>query len=104
MALYMCQVLHIVDFLGSRWLETAPTSIQVLLRPTQSQSEEPSDLRSSLSPTSVYSTRQSQTVTHPIMNRARRCLTLVIEQRPMSERRIPYNRFQILLIYVTFYF
>ena len=56
MALYMCQVLHILDFLGSRRMETAPTSIEVLLRPTQSQSDEPSDLRGSLSPTSVYGT------------------------------------------------
>ena len=62
MALYMCQVLHVVDFFfffwggGSRPMETAPTSIEVLLRPTQSQSDEPSDLRGSLSPTSVYST------------------------------------------------
>ena len=54
MALYMCQVLHIVDFLGSRQMETAPTSIEVILRPTQSHSEEPSDLRGSLSPTIVY--------------------------------------------------
>ena len=54
MALYMCQVLHIVDFLGSRLMETAPTSIEVLLRPTQSQSDEPSDLRGSLSPAIVY--------------------------------------------------
>ena len=54
MALYMCQVHHIVDFLGSRRMETAPTSIEVLLRPTQSQSDEPSDLRGSLSPTIVY--------------------------------------------------
>ena len=35
--IYMCQVLHIVDFLGSRLMVTAPTSIEVLLRPTQSQ-------------------------------------------------------------------
>ena len=54
MALYMCQVLHIVDFLGSRRMETAPTSIEAFLRSTQSQSEEPSDLRGSLSPTIVY--------------------------------------------------
>ena len=87
----MCLVLHIVDFLGSRRMETAPTSIEVLLRLTQSQSDEPSDLRGSLSPTSVYSTWQSQAVTHPIMNWARRCLTSVIEQTPMSERRIPYT-------------
>ena len=91
MALYMCQVLHVVDFLGSRRMETAPTSIEIFLRPTQSQSDEPSDLRGSLSPTRVYSTWQSQAVTHSIMNRARRCLTSVIEQKPLSERRIPYH-------------
>ena len=39
---------------------------------------------------SVYSTWQSQAVTHPIMNRARRCLTSVIEPTAMRERRIPY--------------
>ena len=72
-------------------METAPTSIEVLLRPTLGQSDEPSDLRGSLSPTSVYSTWQSQAVTHPIMNRARRCLTSVIEPITMSERRIPYK-------------
>ena len=87
MALYMCRVLHVVDFLGSRRMETVPTSIEVLLRPTQSQSDEPSDLRGCLSP--IYSTWQSQAVTHPIMNRARRCLTSVIEHKPLSERRIP---------------
>ena len=54
MALYMCQVLQIVDFFGSLQMETAPTSIEVLLRPTQSQSDEPSDLRGSLSHTIVY--------------------------------------------------
>ena len=80
--LYMCEVLHVVDFLGSRRMETAPTSIVVLLRQTQSQSDEPSDVRGSLSPTSVYSTWQSQAVTHPIINRARRCLTSVIEHKP----------------------
>ena len=89
----MCQVLHVVDFLGSRRMETAPTSIEVLLHPAQSQSDEPSDLRGSLSPTSIYSTWQSQAVTHPIMNRARRSLTSVIEHKPLSERRIPYSSF-----------
>ena len=79
------------EFLGFRRMETAPTSIEVLLRPTHSQSDEPSDLRGSLSPTSVYSTWQSQAVTHPIMNRARRCLTSVLEHKALSERRIiPY--------------
>ena len=77
----MCQVLHVVDFSWSRRMETAPTSIEVLLRPTQRQSVEPSDLRDSLSPTSVYNTWQSQAVTHPNMNRARRCLTSVIEHK-----------------------
>ena len=50
---------HIVDFLGSRWMETAPTSIEVFLRTTLGQSDEPSDILGSLSPTSVYSTWQS---------------------------------------------
>ena len=97
MALYMFQVLHVVDFLGSRRMQTAPTSIQVLLRPTQSQSDEPSDLRGSLrlSPTSIYITWQSQAVTHPIMNRARRCLTSVIKHKPLSESRIPYITLKI---------
>ena len=95
MALYMCQVLHVVDFLGSRRMETAPTSIEVRLRPTQSQSDEPSDLRGSLSPTSVYSTWQSQAVTNPIMSRARRCLTSVIEHKPLSERRIRCSAVQL---------
>ena len=36
---------HIVDFLESRRMETAPTSIEVILRPTLGQSDEPSDLR-----------------------------------------------------------
>ena len=93
MALYMCQVLHVVDLLGSRRMETAPTSIEILLFPAQSQSDEPSDLRGSLSPTSVYSTWQSQAVPggHPSnYDRARRCLTSVIVPKPLSERRIPY--------------
>ena len=54
---------RIVDFLGSRRMETAPTSIEVLLRPTIGQTDEPADLRGSLSDTtslqacpSVYST------------------------------------------------
>ena len=102
MALYMGQVLYVVDFLGSRRMETAPTSIEVLLRPTQSQSDEPSDLRGSLGPTSVYSTWQSQAVTHPIMNRARRCLTSVIEPKPLSEHRIPYTDLRPLSIFYFF--
>ena len=74
-------------------MKTAPTSIEVLLRPALGQSDEPSDLRGSLSPTSVAYTAPGshQAVTHPIMNRARRCLTSVIEPITMSERRIPYS-------------
>ena len=42
----MLSTLH-CGFLGYRRMETAPTSIEVLLRPTRSQSDEPSDLRGS---------------------------------------------------------
>ena len=52
------RLLHVVDFLGSRRMGTAPTSTEALLRPTRSQSDEPSDLRGSLSPTSIYSTER----------------------------------------------
>ena len=45
---------HIVDFLGSRLMATAPMSIEVLLRPTLGQSDEPSNLRGSLSPTTQH--------------------------------------------------
>ena len=82
-------------------METAPTSIEVLLRPTLGQSDESSDFRGSLSPTSVYSTWQSQAVTHPIMNRARRCLTSVIEPTTMSGRRIPYVFMHVTVTRVT---
>ena len=49
---------------GSRWMETAPTSIEVLLRLAQSQSDEPSDLRGSLSPTIVYTAPGSPRRSH----------------------------------------
>ena len=42
-------------FFGSRRMEAAPTSIEVLLRQTLVQSDEPSDLRRSLSPTTRMS-------------------------------------------------
>ena len=45
---------HIVDFLRSRRMETALTFIEVLLRSTLGQSDEPLDLRGSPSPTIVY--------------------------------------------------
>ena len=38
-----------MHFLGSRRMETAPTSIEALLRPILGQADEPSDLRGSLS-------------------------------------------------------
>ena len=79
-----------MDFLGSRWTETAPTSIEVLLRPTLGQSDEPSDLRGSLSPTSVYSTWQSPGG-HPSNYEPGATL---IEPTEMSERRIPYTALQ----------
>ena len=53
---------HIVDFPGSRWMKTAPTSIEVLLRPTLVQSDEPSDLRGSLSPTTRHRCMQHELV------------------------------------------
>ena len=89
MALYMCQVLHVVDFLGSRWMETAPTSIEVLLRSTQSQSDEPSDLRGSLSPTMVYtapgSPRRSPTTYEP------GATSLNFSDRADIDERTPYS-------------
>ena len=93
-ALCACQVLHIVDFLGSRRMETAPKSIEVILRPTQSQSDEPSDLRGSLSPTtrhSVYGTWQSQAVTHPIMNVPGATLLNFSDRADTDETITPYS-------------
>ena len=60
-------------------MESTPTSIEVLLRPTLGQSDEPSDLGSSLSPTTrhrcthalVYTTPDvCQAVTHPVIDGA----------------------------------
>ena len=63
---------HIVDYLGSRRMETAPTSIEVLLRPTLGQSDEPSDLGGSLSPTTRH-----------------RCKHVLVYTSPGSPRRSP---------------
>ena len=71
----------------TRSQETAPTSIEVILRPSLVQSDEPSDLRGFLSPTSVYITWQSQAVTHPIMNRA----LLNLSDRANTDERTPYS-------------
>ena len=48
---------------------------------------------------SVQGTWQSQAVTHPIMNRALRCLNPVIEPTPMRQRRIPH--WEWLLLYIS---
>ena len=93
----MCQVLHIVDFFGVspdgncayvHWGSFTSNSKSVRRAIWFTWFSEPHD--------SVYGTWQSQAVTHPLMNRARRRLTSVIEQISMSERRIPYNdRWQV---------
>ena len=70
-------------------METAPTSMEVLLRPTLGQSDEPSDLRGSLSPTSVYSTWQSPGG-HPFNYEQGTALLNFSDRAKMSERRIPY--------------
>ena len=86
---------HIVDFLRSRRMEIAPTSIEVLLRPTLVQSDERSDLRASLSSTTRYRCTHVLVYTAPgtgsprrspiqLWTGPRRCLTSVIEQTPMS--------------------
>ena len=63
-------------------METAPTSIEVLLRPTLIQSDESSDLCGSLSPTTRHRCTHvlvftapgvCQAVTHPIMDQDQRC-------------------------------
>ena len=72
---------HIVDFLGSRRMETAPTSIEVLLRPTPVQSDEPSDLRGSLSPT----TR------HRCANYEPGATLLNFSDRANTDERTPYS-------------
>ena len=48
---------------------------------------------------SACGTWQSQAVTHPIINPARRCLTSVIEPTPMRQRRVPYNQTKIARIH-----
>ena len=99
---------HIVDFMGFRWMETAPTSIEVLLRPTLCQSDEPSYFSVFLSPTTehrcthvlVYTcTWWSQAVIHPIIDQARRCLTLVIEPLSICSLSIYSYCFRSIEIY-----
>ena len=84
---------HIVDFLGYRQMETAPTSIEVLLRPTLVQSDEPSDFKWFSRPhdttslhacPSVYSTWCVPDGHPSNYELGRRCLTSVIEPTLMS--------------------
>ena len=70
-------------------METAPTSIEVLLRLTLGQSDEPSDLRGSLSSTSVYSTWQSPGG-HP-SNYEPGATLLNFSDRVNHDERTPYS-------------
>ena len=70
-------------------METAPTSIEVLLRPTLGQSDEPSDLRGYLSPTSVYSSWQSPGG-HP-SNYEPGATSLNFSDRANHDERTPYS-------------
>ena len=63
----MCQVLTHCGFSG-----VSPMSIEVFLRPTLGQSDEPYDLRGSLSPTTQ-----------------RRCTHILVYTTPGSSRRSP---------------
>ena len=66
-------------------MKTAPTSIEVILRPALSQADEPSVTRHRYTHVLVYTAPGvCQAVTDPILDRARRCLTSVIELTPMS--------------------
>ena len=91
MALYMCQVLHIVHFLRYPRMETEPTSIEVLLRPTQSQSDKPSDLRGSLSPTSVYQVQHLAVPGGHPSNYEPGATLLNFSDRAETDERTPYS-------------
>ena len=105
----MCQVLHIVNFRGSRRMENAPTSIEVFFT-SNSKSvrraiwftwfSEPHDT-TSLNDVLVYTTPGSPRRSPiQIINRARRCLTSMIEPTPMIQRRIPYILCILVILYV----
>ena len=74
-----------------------PTSIEVLLRPTLGQSDEPSDLRGSLSPTSVYSTWQSPGG-HP-SNYEPGATSPNFSDRANHDERTPYS---VYITYITY--
>ena len=63
---------HFVDFLGSCRMETAPTSIEFFLHTTLCQSDEPSFLRGTLSPTTRH-----------------RCTHVLVYTSPGKTRRSP---------------
>ena len=94
--IYVPSTIHIVEFLGSRRMETAPTSIEVLLRPTQSQSDEPSDLRGSLSPTIVY-THLTVPGGHPSIYQPG-ATSLNFSERADIDERTPYSVINIFLV------
>ena len=77
-------------------METAPTSIEVLLRPTLGQSDEPSDLRGSLSPTSVYSTWRSPG--GHLSNYEPGATFLNFSDRANHDERTPYSVYDYILI------
>ena len=100
---------RIVDFLDSRRMETAPIVyvprfFYVQLKVSQTSHliyvvlwAPRHDIAARFS--SAYGTWQSQAVTHPVMNRARSCLTSVIEPTPMRQRRISYKSARIVPLY-----
>ena len=65
---------HIVDFLGFSRMKTAPTTIEVLLCSTLGQSDEASDLRGFLSPTTRH-----------------RCKHVLVYAAPGCPRRSPIH-------------
>ena len=90
----MCQVLTHRGFSGVSLDGNCATSIEVLLRPTLGQSDEPSDLRGSLSPTSVYSTWQSPGG-HP-SNYEPGATLLNFSDRANHDERTPYSVYNAL--------
>ena len=83
----MCQVLTHCEFSGVSL--DGNCAIEVLLRPALGQSDEPSDLRGSLSPTSVYSTWQSPGG-HP-SNYEPGATLLNFSDRANHDERTPYS-------------
>ena len=72
--------------------------LRILLRPTLGQSDEPSDLRGSLSPTSVYSTWQSPDG-HP-SNYEPGAKLLNFSDRANHDERTPYSVYSVYLFLI----